>query len=378
MEPVVAKGGAEQQPEKQQMSALTANRSDEEPWPMTPTWTFPCNADKSPISRHGFKDAFQWMEWRKAPLVGAPTGERNGFDVLDIDPDGMGWYALHFGAIPETRRHETPRGVHLLFSYAPGLRGSVGRVAPGVDVRAEGNFVIWWPREGLAVDDWPVGDWPEWLLEAARAARGTKGPPRHSPPHNEGSHNGVEVANLTDALRQMNPVDWRGDFEPWFALAGACKAVGIEREEFVEWSVGDTEYAERRGEIERIWDCALGAHGRALYKALSERGIKVPSKRVSRGSGGHTFTPTGNLQRRTEGLIAHLAASPTEDRLFTVAATFGEIILEERIQRWVANDLLEGACQANGLWKLLGPDRCRRTIANGFRHVEEKFLGERE
>ena len=80
---------------------------------------------------------------------------------------------------------------------------------------------------------------------------------------------------------------------------------------------------------------------------------------------------------RTKRLLAWLAADPTDDHLFRVAATFGEIILEKRIQRWVANDMLEGACQANGLWKSLGPDRCRMTIANAYRHVEEKFLGER-
>jgi hypothetical protein len=40
--------------------------------------------------------------------------------------------------------------------------------------------------------------------------------------------------------------------------------------------------------------------------------------------------------------------------------------------------MLEGACQANGLWRTLGPDRCKLTIANAYRHVEEKFLGERE
>jgi len=348
---------------------------------MTPEFSFPCNADKTPRQREWQRSAFQWMTWQQAPLVGAPTGERNGFDVLDIDPNGAGWYDANRAQLPLTLAQQTPRGLHLYFRHAPGLRCSTGRIAPGVDVRAEGGYVIHWRREGLPFEEHPLAEWPEWLLDAARRTTGT---PRQTTLRSDGvrsdggSHNGaVEVAGLADALRQMNPVDWRGDFERWFALLGACKAVGIAREVFVEWSVGDLEYADRRGEIERIWECALGAHGRALYAALSQRGIKVPSaskRSLSRGSGG----PTGNLQRRTEGLFAHLAQDPTEDRLFTVAATFGEIILEGRIQRWVANDLLEGACRATGLWKSLGPVRCKRTIANGYRHVEEKYLGERE
>jgi hypothetical protein len=36
--------------------------------------------------------------------------------------------------------------------------------------------------------------------------------------------------------------------------------------------------------------------------------------------------------------------------------------------------LLEAA--SSGLRKTLGPDEVKRTISNGFRHVEEKLLGE--
>jgi hypothetical protein len=39
---------------------------------------------------------------------------------------------------------------------------------------------------------------------------------------------------------------------------------------------------------------------------------------------------------------------------------------------------LEKAARRNGLWKAIGPDRVRRTIANGLRHVEEKVLAAME
>ena len=68
-------------------------------------------------------------------------------------------------------------GRHLLFNHALGLRCSAGRVAPGVDVRADGGYVIWWPRAGLRVlSDAPVADWPGWLLELARPPSGAPAP----------------------------------------------------------------------------------------------------------------------------------------------------------------------------------------------------------
>ena len=104
-------------------------------------WTFPCGEDKKPRTANGFLDAVQGVWWPRAELVGVPTGERNGFDVLDIDGEaGRKWYDLNYDAIPQTRAHSTQRGMHLLFRNAPGLRCSTGSethgIAPCVDVRA--------------------------------------------------------------------------------------------------------------------------------------------------------------------------------------------------------------------------------------------------
>jgi Bifunctional DNA primase/polymerase, N-terminal len=355
-----------------------------------PEFTFPCRAvNKAPCRAGWQRELFQNVEWKGAELVGAHTGETNGFDVLDVDGDaGRAWYDANFDALPTTHAQETRRGVHLYFRAAPGLHCSVGKatsgIAPGIDVRAEGGFVILWGREGFPFEEHPICEWPNWLLAEAMAACGPRGkesgPPRQGKTLREEGV-GVAVAGAGDALRQMDPRDWGGDFDGWWALAGACKAVGIPRDEFADWSIGDPEYADRRGEIERIFDCAQGAHGGALYSALAKRGINLPGELSAKRSlsGGSTSvrgSPTINLRRRTDALRAWLAAEPTDDHLFRVAATFGEIILEKRLTRWVANELLEEACKENGLWKLLGADRCRRTIANGFRHVEEKFLGE--
>lgn len=53
---------------------------------------FPCGPDKRPLTTHGFKDATtkatqikQWWHDQPNALIGMPTGEPTGIDVLDID-----------------------------------------------------------------------------------------------------------------------------------------------------------------------------------------------------------------------------------------------------------------------------------------------------
>src|SRR5262249_22221486 len=99
---------------------------------------FPCNIAKKPLSAHGFKSAQRGLKSNGWPLVGFPTGAASGLDVLDIDPRGRKWLDANFDALPQTRAHQTQRGLHLLFKHAPGLRCSAGKIAEGVDIRADG------------------------------------------------------------------------------------------------------------------------------------------------------------------------------------------------------------------------------------------------
>jgi Bifunctional DNA primase/polymerase, N-terminal/Primase C terminal 2 (PriCT-2) len=310
------------------------------------------------------------------PLVGVPTGKRNGFDVLDIDGKaGRSWYFRNCEALPPTRVHYTRRGVHIFFIHSPGLRCSASKIAPGIDVRADLGYCIWWPREGYEVADHPLAEWPEWLLaEAMGPGRGKRTLSRSLSYQHQ---HDVVVADRTEALRKLDPCMWNGKHDEWFELLMGCKAAGIDREDFVEWSTGDPDYADDADIIRVKWDSVEPKHAGAFFAALKAQGIKLQhraSNRYSFAEGPSRSQPTRDLRLRTNGLFNWLAKAPREDRLFVVAATFAEIIHEKRIKLSVANHLLEQACKANGLWHDLGSDGCRQTIANAFRHVEEKLL----
>ena len=139
------------------------------PWP-----TFPCDEQKRPTLRGGFKaaltrDSGLATMWARHPgvLVGVPTGEASGFSVLDVDINKGGdvWWSENKSRLPATRAHETRSGgLHLLFRHKPGLRNSAGRIARGIDVRAEGGYVIWWPAAGFGViNPDHMAPWPDWL-----------------------------------------------------------------------------------------------------------------------------------------------------------------------------------------------------------------------
>jgi len=130
---------------------------------------FPCRAsDKAPLTKHGFYDAALDVDHSSWPLVGVPTGAVSGFDVLDIDPRNGGhfWLAQHIDRIPATRVHHTRGGGHhYLFRHAGAWLKK--EIAPGVELKGNGGYVIWWPRQGLPFEDRSIAEWPGWLLELA-------------------------------------------------------------------------------------------------------------------------------------------------------------------------------------------------------------------
>ena len=135
-----------------------------------------------------------WHQWPDAN-VGIVTGQLSGLFVLDVDPKNDGFTTLDLlidkhGALPDTPTVRTGSGgQHVYFRYPSGItiRNSASKLGPGLDIRAEGGFVVAPPsihptgREYLWLDDqdWstPLADPPQWLLDllVTRPAPGGNG-----------------------------------------------------------------------------------------------------------------------------------------------------------------------------------------------------------
>ena len=359
---------------------------------------FPCASDKRPLVKAWPTNAQPIEPPDHWPLVGVPTGLT--FSVLDIDLDGLSW--LPSAILPLTRTHVTRSGGrHLLFRHREGLRTSKGQIAKGVDVRGEGGFVVWWPREGLAVEERELVDWPEGLGSALRLRK------RNLPSEKVIGLGGVNDGEALAALLKLDPVEYR-DHDSWLRVMMAAHAAGIAQDAFIEWSTSDPQYCDDAEIISRRWESLTiegNANGRVTAWALLVEARMVELERhFSNPRAHHFFTahhftahhtstwsvpsteshtettpfqpthPTQNLKLRMIALLRIVERASGNDReptLFRVACLVREIIAEGKLLPRVAIALLREACKANHLWQ---EDRelCSRTIAAGFLTVERK------
>lgn len=224
---------------------------------------FPCADDKRPACPGGFKAATTdptvlnqlWGRY-SGSLVGVPTGDVSGIDVLDIDPrhEGDAWLKTVRDKVPPTRAHQTrSAGWHLLFRHQAGLRNSAGKIASGVDVRADGGYIIWWPALGYPVyNDKYFEAWPFWLLEQLEdrspASLLPKKPLREiSSAYVQGALNnaalnvagaqpGARNETLNRELFAISRFIESGDLDPLViaqTLAGAALEAGLDKNEIV-------------------------------------------------------------------------------------------------------------------------------------------------
>lgn len=172
-------------------------------WPVFPSW--PVNEDghcacgdeacdrigKHPIpslAPHGLKDAAtdpatieQWWSMFPDANVCIRTGMPAGIIVMDVDA-GEGWASIErleaeHGATAATPTVATGGGGGHVFYKHPGgsIPNSRGRIAPGIDLRADGGYVVAPPSrhasgepyrwvDGFSPDDVPLAEAPAWLF----------------------------------------------------------------------------------------------------------------------------------------------------------------------------------------------------------------------
>jgi RecA-family ATPase len=139
---------------------------------------------KHPRTAHGLKDAScdpatireWWNRWPDAN-IGIVTGTESGILVLDVDGN-LGDQSLtdltQRGAhLPETYTIQTGKGQHIYFLWPEGadVRNSQSRIAPGLDIRGMGGYVVAPPslhasgaQYEVKASAIPPVSCPEWLL----------------------------------------------------------------------------------------------------------------------------------------------------------------------------------------------------------------------
>ncbi len=180
-----------------------------------------------------------WTDWPDA-RVGLPTGKRNGIVALDLDTkngkDGVAaMAAVGFADVDSLSpvRVRTPSGgCHLLFSHEADLRNSASRIGPGIDVRAEGGFIVapgsWKGDRRYMPEGEPVGtvalpSFPAKLAEMA----GHRAPAPDSPavPDNGEDDDEIPVIPQWDRMRRAGVALAEGghleSHDPWFKMVAA-------------------------------------------------------------------------------------------------------------------------------------------------------------
>jgi hypothetical protein len=216
---------------------------------------------KTPITPHGYQDATSdtttaLHSFNHGKLnIGIATGP-SGLVVLDVDGEqGALWLTdmqITFG-LPKTFTVRTRSGgSHLYFSAPPGIaiKSSASKIAPKIDIRAEGGYVVGptsWveaDHKGKAgwyrvVDHSPVVPLPDWLLTAILAGKQntTKSrPTKKACAKSVSPETPRAVAILKEILKH---IDADCDYETYRAVIWAIMSTGWRCAEQValDWSL---------------------------------------------------------------------------------------------------------------------------------------------
>jgi hypothetical protein len=140
---------------------------------------------KEPATRRGFYDATtnpatlrRWFARGHPYNIAVRTGLISGIFILDIDGEvgatNLCALVAEHGAIPQTRISTTGKGHHLWFRAETDIPCSTGKIAPGVDIRADSGYVVAPPSVHPSgaiyrwANDLAPATAPDWLIRAAQ------------------------------------------------------------------------------------------------------------------------------------------------------------------------------------------------------------------
>lgn len=349
---------------------------------------------KSPLTRNGFKDASQdeatirrwWGNYPDA-LVGVPTGSRTNLAVLDFDArvaddQAQDWLSENQSILTSTRVHQTGGGSggrHYLFQTPAGvkIRGgasvTLGKVRRGgLDIRAEGGYVIWWPlhfgQSGPLAD---IATLPAGLIDERRmdlelpSEVAAKLPPRLGTSQDFQR----DLPRVTDALAHIDPEGYDAWLMVGMALHHASGGADDGLELWDAWSSGGLtgtlphNYA-GRADIEHRWqsfhlDRAGGVTLGSVFSTAKAGGYVHVSEAVrlgppprEEGEPDWSDVPEARGMELVREPATEPATRPTaRGARRLVLRPVSEIVSERRESVWLIHNVIE----ANVLAVLAGP-----------------------
>ena len=144
------------------------------------------------LAPHGVQNATtdpyvigQWFDKYPDANIGVATGESSGFFVVDVDAKSGGletwadWQDIH-GPVNTLSSLTGGGGNHYLFKTdGQKFKNSVSKVGPGIDIRADGGYIVLPPSMHISGDAYEfeadpmpgtIASAPKWLVDKLRGA----------------------------------------------------------------------------------------------------------------------------------------------------------------------------------------------------------------
>lgn len=231
---------------------------------------------KLPACQHGFKDATTdaaqidalW-NGRDNLNIGIATGALSGFFVLDIDGErgaaSLAELEAKHGKLPDTLTSTTGKGRHYLFQYVPGIKSSASKIAPGIDTRSDGGYIVAPPSihpngaEYQFVN--PLEDIaaaPQWLIDLLTAAAPVKksdplGIVQAVPPRSKLMLSDWSPEQVDKLLSYISP---DCEYDQWVNIGMAIKDAGLPFSLWDSWSSRGAKY--HQAEMAGKWNSFRG------------------------------------------------------------------------------------------------------------------------
>lgn len=286
---------------------------------------FPCKpGDKTPITPNGCLDATvdaskirSWWDRTPDANIGLATGKESGLAVIDLDGEEGIAEGMQMG-LTSTMVSLTGEGRHLFYKYQDGVKNSVKKLAPHIDVRSDGGYVCVSPSlhpNGKRYT-WLLGtsgelpDFPTTLMSTALGARSGPASP---------------ATWLSDVLAGLN----EGNRNDTFArVVGKLHHSGLDKA--VIWSL-------------------LLPHARGCH--FSEKELNGVIQSITRYQTDTARTGSDSQHSSVESFLAEYTPVLWLCDPIIAHGTLGFVAgLPETMKTWVTIDLAVECAKGGGLW----------------------------